>query len=183
MPAEANRPRQPVYRIPLPAIESAAHPQMKGLDTGQKNLGNQRFERMQSRLGVNLCTPLLTTNPKPMRHPKQRRRLRLRLLTTDHLSLTTAVLGGRAFGPPLCGGTPPATPPFACPIVLDNWNRLRQRPVFQPPRHHRTGRPRPVPSAPHPKSSQSPKVSSRGRPCACPHAPHPKSSQSPHAFL
>ena len=24
----------------------------------------------------------------------------------------SSLLGGRAFGPPLCGGTPPATPPF-----------------------------------------------------------------------
>ena len=38
---------------------------------------------------------------------------RLQPLTTDHRPPTTAVLCGRAFGPPLCGGIPPATPPYA----------------------------------------------------------------------
>ena len=37
----------------------------------------------------------------------------------------SSLLGGRAFGPPLCGGTPPATPPLK--------TRLTSRPAVIPP--------------------------------------------------
>ena len=49
--------------------------------------------------------------------------------------LTTAVLCGRAFGPPLCGGTPPATPPpTPCHVGAASPGVLSIPPVAHPPR-------------------------------------------------
>ena len=69
--------------------------------------------------------------------------------------LTTAVLCGRAFGPPLCGGTPPATPPLHHATLAPR----RRRTVYP------AGRP--------PTSCREAvrRDHGRGRPCACPLSP------------
>ena len=53
-------------------------------------------------LGRRLCRGRSATNSDGWKSPS---------LTADLQPLTTAVLDGRAVGPPLCGGFPPATPP------------------------------------------------------------------------
>ena len=70
-------------------------------------------------------------------------------------SLATAVLCGRAFGPPLCGGIPPATPPRHHATLAPR----RRRTVYA------TGRP------PTSCREAARRDHGRGRPCACPLSP------------
>jgi len=66
------------------------------------------------------------------------------LSTTPNSSwqLATTVRDGRACGPPLCGGTPPATPPWCSPSAACGVDATlyRLRPNAPPP-NQRTPRP------------------------------------------
>ena len=75
----------------------------KNINAGKWNTGQKARVFFPPLLSYKTRTPLVmrppTTAPSALSD------------TTERVSHSSTFLGGRAFGPPLCGGTPPATPP------------------------------------------------------------------------
>ena len=127
---------------------------------------------------VNSPTPLAATKPLPIRHPICSRGNSGSL---SSLLFTLSSFLGRSglFGPPLCGGSAPATPPLNHAVPHRPGVSIRNR------CHVEGVQPDPVPPVPtdprrcRPCSYQSnsmltitpPQKSRRGRPCACPVPP------------
>ena len=95
-----------------------------GTTATTQNTSISKYLRRETQVLMHLVKRIVTTQPQLIRNPEQEEQ---RCSFSPHC----CILGGRAFGPPLCRGCAPATPPYKTiahrPCVLIPAVRLQQR--------------------------------------------------------